>query len=122
MAVNRQFPEGARDQELALMSDNGSQPTAMVFMQACASLGLHQAFSSDNNPKGNADTEWLMRTLKAECLWLQEWTCPCALRRAMGSWVESYHAHDLHSALGDNTPGQYERESPSSHSSPFVAA
>jgi putative transposase len=122
MAVNRQFPEGAPGQGVALMSDNGSQPTAMVFMQACASLGIHQAFTSYNNPKGNADTERLMRTLKEECLWLQEWTCPFALMRAIGSWVEYYNAHYLHSALGYKTPGQYEREYHRSHSSPFVAA
>jgi putative transposase len=76
MAVNRQFPEGARGRGLCLMSDNGCQPTSVAFMQACSTLGVHQAFTSDNNPKGNADTELVMRTLKEECLWLHEWTFP----------------------------------------------
>jgi putative transposase len=122
MAVNRQCPDGARRQGLGLMSDNGSQPTAMACMQACARLGIQQAFTSYNNPKGNADTERVMRTLKEECLWLQEWTCPFALIRAIGDWVERDNAHYLHSALGYKTPGQYEREYHSRHSSPFVAA
>ena len=30
-AVNRQFPDGARNHNLHLMSDNGSQPTALRF-------------------------------------------------------------------------------------------
>jgi putative transposase len=79
MAVNRQFPNGARDQGLSLMSDNGCQPTSRAFMEACSALRIQQAFTSYNNPKGNADTERLMRTLKEECLWLQQWTCPFAL-------------------------------------------
>jgi putative transposase len=70
MAVNRQFPDGARGQDLALMCDNGSQPTAMAFMEDCATLRIHQAFTSYSNPKGNADTERVIRTLKEECLWL----------------------------------------------------
>lgn len=82
-AVNRQFPAGVRGQGLALMSDNGCQPTSLVFMQACASWEVHQAFTSYNNPKGNADTERFMRTLKEECLWLREWTCPLALLSAL---------------------------------------
>jgi putative transposase len=75
-AVNRQFPEGVQGRGLALMSDNGCQPTSTAFMRACPTLGIQQAFTSYNNPKGNADTERVIRTLKEECLWLHEWTCP----------------------------------------------
>jgi putative transposase len=60
-AVNGRFPNGARDQGLALMSDNGCQPTSMASMEACSTMGIHQTFTSDNNPKGNADTERFMR-------------------------------------------------------------
>jgi hypothetical protein len=31
-------------------------------------MGVHQAFTSYNNPKGNADTERMMRTLKEELI------------------------------------------------------
>ena len=73
MGLNRQFPNGARDQRLHLMADNGCQPTSTGFMKACQASGVEQAFTSYNNPKGNADTERVMRTMKEECLWLQEW-------------------------------------------------
>lgn len=79
MAVNRQFPEGVRGQELSLMSDNGCQPTAVNFMASCRALGINQAFTSYNNPKGNADTERFIRTLKEEFLWLREWENPFEL-------------------------------------------
>ncbi|MBK8869620.1 MAG: transposase family protein [Elusimicrobia bacterium] len=72
MAVNRQFPNGARGQGLHLMSDNGCQPTSQKFMEVCSELGVHQAFISDNNPKGNADTERADRTIKEELVWLRE--------------------------------------------------
>jgi putative transposase len=70
MAVNQQFPDGLRGKELSLMSDNGCQPTSIVFMEACSTMEIYQDFTSYNNPKGNADTERFMRTLKEECLCL----------------------------------------------------
>jgi putative transposase len=122
MAVNRQFPDGARSQGVFLMSDNGCQPTAVAFMQACNTLGIHQTFTSDNNPKGNADTERMMRTRKEACLWLQEWTCPVAFVKACERWIDNDNEHYLHSALGYKPPQQFEREYYNRFSPPFVAA
>jgi putative transposase len=122
MAVNCQFPQGVRGQGVSLMSDNGCQPTSTAFIQACATLEIHQAFTSYNNPKGNADTERFMRTLKEECLWLQEWTCPLELIRALKDWLAHYNDHYLHSTLGYQSPRQFEREYLNRHSPPFVAA
>jgi transposase InsO family protein len=104
--VNRHFPHGVRDQGLHLMSDNGSQPTAETFMKACSFLGVHQAFTSYNNPKGNADTERLMRTIKEELIWLREWRNPQELSTTVGEWIEQYNESYLHSALGYRTPNQ----------------
>jgi putative transposase len=122
MAVNRQLPDGARGQGVSLMSDNGCQPTSLAFMRAFATLESHQALTSDNNPKGHVDTERCMRTLKEECLWLHEWTCPLALIRTLAAWSDDYTEHYLHSALGYKTPRQVERDYDTRHSPPFVAA
>ena len=119
-AVQLQFPQGSRDQGLYLMSDNGCQPTSVTFMRTCATLGITQAFTSYNNPKGNADTERLMRTLKEELLWLREWTSALELERALAAWVDWYNTRYLHSALGYRTPCQVEQQL--SHSTQFVAA
>jgi putative transposase len=54
--------------ELNLMSDNGSQPTSRSFMEACAGLGIKQAFTAYNNSKGNADTEPMMRASQRRAL------------------------------------------------------
>jgi putative transposase len=110
MAVNRQFPDGVRGQELSLMSDNGCQPTAVNFMANCRALGINQAFTSYNNPKGNADTERFIRTMKEELLWLTEWENPFELVDELKKWVEAYNQSYLHSALGYKPPAQAEAD------------
>lgn len=119
-AVQHQFPAGAQGQGVSLMSDNGCQPTSVAVMKTCATLGITQAFTSYNNPKGNADTERLMRTRKEELLWLREWTSSLELERALAAWVDWYNTSSLHSALGYRTPCQVEQQL--SHSTQFVAA
>jgi putative transposase len=121
-AVNQQFPDGVRGHALSLMCDNGCQPTAMAFMEACRTLGLHRAFTNCNNPQGNAATERFIRTLTEECVWLQEWTCPFASVSALQGWIDDYNAHDSHSTLGYQTPRQFEQDYHLSHGPPFVAA
>jgi putative transposase len=121
-AVNRQFPGGVQGEGLRLMRENGCQPTSVTFMRACRTLGIHQAFTSYNNPKGNADTERCMRTRNEACLWLQEWPCPFQLMSAVTGWLDCSNEHDLHSALGYHSPRQFEQGYLNRHSTPFVAA
>jgi len=111
-SVNRQFPGGIREMEieLNLMSDNGSQPTSRSFMETCAGLGIKQAFTAYNNPKGNADTERMMRTLKEELCWLREWKSVDVLKAALDTFVENFNDSYLHSALGYKTPNAFEKE------------
>jgi putative transposase len=109
-AINQQFPDGVREHDLSLMSDNGSQPTSIGFMKTCRELGIHQAFTSYNNPKGNADTERVFRTMKEELLWLREWTSPFELSDALRVWISYYNGNYLHSALGYKAPNKFEEE------------
>jgi len=108
--LRRQFPDGVRGHSLKLMSDNGSQPTSLNFMQTCRCLDIQQAFTSYNNPKGNADTERVFRTMKEELLWLREWRSPFELTEALKNWVEYYNQDYLHSALGYRSPEQFEKD------------
>ena len=104
------------------MSAHECQPTSTTFMPACATLEIHQTCTRDNNPKGHAHSARFMRTLKEACLWRQEWTCPLAFVSALDQWINDDTTHDLHSALGYNTPRQFEWDDDISHSTPFVAA
>jgi putative transposase len=122
MAVNRRFPDGARDRGVLLMSGNGCQPASMAFMEMCSTLGIHEALTSYNHLKSNADTECVIRTFKEECLWLQESSDPFQVINTLCNWSEDYNKHYLHSALGYKPPRQYERDYHSRHSPPFAAA
>lgn len=120
-AVAKQFAAGIQEQkdtELHLMSDNGCQPTSLRFMKNCKNLGVAQAFTSYNNPKGNADTERMMRTLKEELVWLREWSSPSELSAAFDAWVDQYNETYLHSALGYQPPNRFEQTYNSNNKGP----
>ena len=86
-AVNKQFPDGVRDHGLSLISDNGCQPTSQEFNRSCSLMDIQQIFTSFNNPKGNADTERFMRTMKEECVWLKQWKTPQHLKTELEAWI-----------------------------------
>lgn len=109
MAIDREFPEGVRDKGLRLISDNGSQPTAVSFMRDMATLGIEQIFTSYDNPKGNADTERMMRTIKEEVLWLNEFGSLEEAKGKIGKWIEiDYNKLYVHSELGYMSPEEFE--------------
>jgi len=104
------------------MSANGSQPTSLGFMKACSNLEIEQAFTSYNNPKGNADTERMIRTIKEELFWLREWESERELSCELDKWVRYYNSSYLHSAHGYRTPVRVEVEYYRNHNSHLNAA
>jgi len=105
-AINSRYPCGIKNYRRLpeLITDNGCQPTFERFMSACATLGVRQIFTSFNNPKGNADTERLMRTIKEDLVWPHEWQSPYQFEAAFKNWVEQYNTDFPHMALGYQTP------------------
>ena len=100
----RNFLGGARDQGLNLVSDN-SQPTSVAFMKDTAELGIDQIFCSYDNPRGNAETERVIRTIKEECLWLNEFSSFGEARATIEAWIgEDYNRLYVHPALGYRSP------------------
>jgi len=79
-------------------------------MKACSNLEVEQVFTSYNNPKGNADTERMIRTMKEELFWLREWESERELSLELDKWVDYYNSSYLHSALRCRTPVQAEDE------------
>ena len=111
-ACNYQFPKGilSKEHELFLVSDNGSQPTSYKFMQACSVMEIKQIFTSYNNPKGNAETERLIRTIKEDLVWIKEFSSPDEFEDALKQWINDYNTDYPHSAIGYKTPDQFEKE------------
>lgn len=100
---------GAREYGLNLMSDNGCQPTSVSFMKLCHTLGINQAFTCYSNPKGNADTERFIRTIKEELIWLNEWQSLEEAERVIAEWLNWYNAQYVHSSLGYKSPEEFEK-------------
>jgi len=112
MACNQQFPQGIlrKEQELFLVSDNGSQPTAEKFMKACSVMEIKQIFASYCNPKGNADTERVIKTAKYDFVWVNEFNSPIKFIEGLARWIERYNTDRPHSTLGYRTPCDFEKE------------
>lgn len=69
-------------------------------MRDTAELGIQQIFCSYDNPRGNAETERVMQTVKEECLWLNEFSCFEQAWEAIEKWIrEDYNRLYVHSAL-----------------------
>ena len=110
MGINNQFPNGIKEANpyLQLVSDNGCQPTSKRFISECKSLGIQQIFTSYNNPKGNADTERVIRTIKEDLVWPREWKDIYELKEELTKWIQNYNEDFPHSSLGYMTPYDYE--------------
>jgi len=115
-AVLNEFPDGSRGNNLFLMSDNGSQPTSKKFMNVAGTLGIQpirgrafdrQVFTSYNNPKGNANTERWFRTLKEDCIWVNEWHNLKETKKAIAQWIDFYNNQYVHSALNGLSPNEF---------------
>ncbi len=74
-------------------------------------MGIKQAFTSYNNPKGNADTERFMRTLKEELVWINEGHTPSSFLEGLNDWINAYNHEYLHSSLGYVAPIIFEKKS-----------
>ena len=108
-AVDTRFPAGIREsmkEQVFLISDNGCQPTSLRFMWNCSTLGLKQIFTTWSNPKGNSDTERVMRTIKEDIVWPYEWDNPFDFEVALGKWINDYNTDFPHQSLNNLTPKQ----------------
>lgn len=110
MGINREFSDGVRGKGLRLISDNGSQPTSRSFMKHMGILGIEQIFTTYDNPKGNAETERMMRTIKEEIVWLTEFKNYEEAKQKIGKWIDNdYNKFYVHSKLGYRSPVEFER-------------
>ncbi|MDW7999135.1 MAG: integrase core domain-containing protein, partial [Thermodesulfovibrio sp.] len=78
------------------------------FMKDMAVLGIEQIFTSYDNPKGNADTERVMRTIKEELIWVDEFSSFEEAKERIWEWIRFYNRFYVHSSLGYLSPEEYE--------------
>lgn len=108
MAVQNQCPNGSRGLNIKLISDNGSQPTSIAFMNTCNNLEIKHITTSYSNPKGNADTERFMRTFKEETVWAFEYDSFKQAQIAVENFMLFYNEKYPNSAVGYLSPNEFE--------------
>lgn len=110
LGLNKQFPNGVRQaKSLMLVTDNGCQPTSKRFDFECRKLNLNHIFTSFCNPKGNADTERVIKTIKEDLIWPRDWQSFQELEDAMRKWIKDYNEDYPHMTLKYMTPYEYEQ-------------
>lgn len=107
-AVQEAFPgQGSRGEGVKLISDNGSQPTSRRYRKECEVLGIEQIFTTYDNPKGNADTERVIRTVKEEAIWLYEFQTLEEAQQRITQGITFYNEAYCHSSLGNQSPQEF---------------
>jgi putative transposase len=92
-------------------SDRGSQYGSTLFRQALAKAGLRQSMSARANPYDNAWTESFIGTLKHEMLQGGCFENASDARIEIFEYIDGYYnTHRKHSALGYQTPIQFEAQ------------
>jgi transposase InsO family protein len=93
---------------LIFHSDRGSEYVAGALRIRLAALGIRQS-SAWRGPADNAHMESFFHSLKAELLHGTQFTSVETLRRALQGYIRYYNHHRRHSALGYQSPVDYER-------------
>ena len=85
MALEAQGLHRRSDRErLLLRSDNGAQPCSKAFVEYLAQTGIQGQYTGYNAPDDNAYVERVIRTLKEEEIWLNQYD----------TWSEAHEAID----------------------------
>ena len=92
--------------DLVLRSDNGSQPCSKKFVEYLSTTGITGQYTGYNAPDDNAYVERVIRTVKQEEVWSNEWDTLSEARAAIEAYVKYYNEERIHSALGYRTPSE----------------
>jgi putative transposase len=85
-------------------SDQGSQFTSCEYRNLLCSMGIRQSMDGKARWVDNVLIERWFRSLKTECLYIQEYTAPKELRALIRSYVEDYNCLRPHQSHEYATP------------------
>jgi transposase InsO family protein len=106
-AIGERFPEGVRGRGLKVASDNGSAFLSDHFQAFARELEVELLRTRVRYPEGNGRCERVIRTIKEEEIWLNEYATLEEARSRLAAFLEFYNAERIHSALGYLSPRQY---------------
>ncbi len=89
-----------------LRSDNGLVFQSRRFRVSSRQYGLSQEFITPYTPQQNGLIERFFRSLKEECVWLNNFRSFQEARAAITEWIRYYNEERPHQALGYRSPCQ----------------
>lgn len=95
---------------LRLRSDNGSIFLAKDFIKTTKKLHIKQEFTPKRSPEYNGCIERFFRTLKQECIWLNNFQSFEKAQSVITNWINYYNNERLHSALGYMSPAKWRKQ------------
>ena len=99
-----------RPQDVIYHSDQGTQYTSLAFGQRCKEAGVRPSMGSVGDCFDNALCESFFATLECELLERERFPTQAAAQLAIFQYIEGwYNPQRLHSALGYESPLNYER-------------
>ena len=106
-AIMERFPDGVRGAKLKIASDNGSAFIAERVQSFARHLELELMRTRVRYPEGNGRCERVIRTIKEEEVWLNEYDTIEHAQKRLAEFIEFYNAERIHSALRYLSPRQY---------------
>lgn len=99
-------------------SDQGSQYTSVAFSNRCKELGVRPSMGTVGDAYDNAMAESFFATLECELIDRRIWHTKREAKAAVFTWIETwYNPRRRHSALGYQSPINFEKVWASSNSS-----
>ena len=98
-ALEKQKPE-------IINSDQGSHFTNADYIELMESNNVKISMDGKGRATDNARTERFFRSLKQECIYLNEISTPREMRKHVNGYIENYNCKRPHQALDYKTPNQ----------------
>lgn len=96
--------ESCKKAGLVLRSDNGAQPCSKAFVEFLGRAGVRGQYTGYDAPDDNAYVERVMRTIKEEEVWPNQWDKWSEAHEALASYFDYYNNERIHSSLEYRTP------------------
>ena len=97
-------------QGIAVRHDWGPQYIAGDFKTELKFMGFKTSPAFVHEPQTNGVIERFFKTLKEECLWLEDFQSVVHARQVVGDWLELYNSHWLLERHGYRTPREVREE------------
>jgi putative transposase len=102
----------SKSKPLILNSDQGSHFTSPKYIGLVEEAGVRVSMDGRGRAFDNIFTERLWKTLKYECVYLNEFESPKEARQLIGQYIRFYNEERPHQSLAYRTPSQVHFDRP----------